>query len=318
MQAGRPIAFFSKALSEKHQKLLVYERELLSMVAAIQKWRPYLIGNHFKVKKDHQSLRFLLEQRIFTPAQQKWISKLAGYDFKILYKKGNSNMAADALSRRNTVQTLSLNAILQGLSTDILTAIQQSWTRDEQLSAIINQLKMGTTLAKPYSWRNNQLHWKGKLVVGNDTELRTQLVKMIHTEPAGGHSGFQPTLHRLKAMYHWKGMGQTVKNIIQECDICQRNKYETQLLQAYCSPYPFQKEFGLPKSHGKNTILVVVDHLSKYAHFLALTHPYTAALVAQIYLDNVYKLHDMPEKLICDRDAVFLSLFGWNYSSSLR
>ncbi|PKA64689.1 putative mitochondrial protein [Apostasia shenzhenica] len=319
MQAGRPIAFFSKALSEKHQKLPVYERELLAMVAAIQKWRPYLIDNHFKVKTDHQSLRFLLEQRISTPAQQKWISKLAGYDFEILYKKGNSNTAADALSRRNTMQTLSLNAILQGLSTDILQAIQQSWTKDEQLSAIINQLKMRTTLAKPYSWRNNQLHWKGKLAVGNDMELRTQLVKMIHTEPAGGHSGFQPTLHRLKEMYHWKGMGQTVKNIIRECDICQRNKYETTAPAGLLQPLPIPERIwtdvsldfieGLPKSHGKNAILVVVDHLSKYAHFLALTHPYTAALVAQIYLDNVYKLHGMPEKLICDRDAVFLSRF---------
>lgn len=64
---------------------------------------------------------------------------------------------------------------------------------------------------------------------------------------------------------------------------------------------------GLPKSFGKDTILVVVDKLTKYCHLVALSHPYTAPTVAQSVLDNVVKLHGVPNAIIFDRDPVFVS-----------
>ena len=66
---------------------------------------------------------------------------------------------------------------------------------------------------------------------------------------------------------------------------------------------------GLPKSRGKDTILAVVDRLSKYAHFLPLSHPLTAITVAQLYFDNVFKLHGVPKTIANDRDKVFISQF---------
>lgn len=66
---------------------------------------------------------------------------------------------------------------------------------------------------------------------------------------------------------------------------------------------------GLPKSRAVDCILVVVDRFSKYSHFLALAHPFTAAKVAQIFLDNVYKLHGMPDNIVSDRDRIFTSNF---------
>ena len=66
---------------------------------------------------------------------------------------------------------------------------------------------------------------------------------------------------------------------------------------------------GLPASKGKTTIYVVVDRLSKYAHFIPISHPYTAISVAHVFFDNVFKLHGMPQSVVSDRDPTFTSLF---------
>jgi hypothetical protein len=99
MQTKQPIAFLRKALKGRALLLSTYEKELLSFVTAIQHWHPYLLGNTFTVGTDHQALKFLLEQKIGTPSQQRWLSKLIGYDFIIEYKSGSDNCVADALSR---------------------------------------------------------------------------------------------------------------------------------------------------------------------------------------------------------------------------
>jgi hypothetical protein len=100
MQGSRSIAFFSKALKGKALHMSTYEKELFALVSAIQKWRPYLLGQSFVVKTDQQSLKILLQQKVGTPFQQKWISKLLGYDFVVEYKKGVENRVANALSRK--------------------------------------------------------------------------------------------------------------------------------------------------------------------------------------------------------------------------
>jgi IS30 family transposase len=66
---------------------------------------------------------------------------------------------------------------------------------------------------------------------------------------------------------------------------------------------------GLPKLGNKSVIMVVVDRLSKYAHFCALPHPFTASMVAQSFMDQVFKLHGMPHSIVSDRDPTFTSNF---------
>lgn len=66
---------------------------------------------------------------------------------------------------------------------------------------------------------------------------------------------------------------------------------------------------GLRLSFGNSVILVVIDKLSKAAHFIPLSHPYTTLTISQSFLDNVYKLHRLPRTIVSDRDMVFLSDF---------
>lgn len=66
---------------------------------------------------------------------------------------------------------------------------------------------------------------------------------------------------------------------------------------------------GLPKSNGKEVILAVVYRLLKYGHFLALAHPHTTPSVAQVFVDEVYRLHGLPNNIASDWDPIFISTF---------
>lgn len=105
-QDNHPIEFLSKPLAPKQQSFSVYDKEMLAVVFAIQKWHSYLIGHHFTILTDHQTLKYFLDQCITTPAQQKWLLKLFGYNYTLAYRSGPSNTAADALSRRPELLSL--------------------------------------------------------------------------------------------------------------------------------------------------------------------------------------------------------------------
>ena len=110
-------------------------------------------------------------------------------------------------------------------------------------------------------------------------------------------------------------MKQDIRNFIIECDVCQQNKGETVKSPGTLQPLPIPPfiwkdisiDFitGLPKLGNKSVIMVVVDRLSKYAHFCALQHPFTTSTVAQIFMDQVFKIHGMLHSIISDHDPTF-------------
>jgi hypothetical protein len=67
---------------------------------------------------------------------------------------------------------------------------------------------------------------------------------------------------------------------------------------------------GLPKSNKFNSILVVIDKFTKFGHFIHVKHPFTTSSIAQVFMDNVYKNHGLPQVIISDRDKIFISNFG--------
>ncbi|GMY32311.1 Transposon Tf2-2 polyprotein [Fagus crenata] len=115
------------------------------------------------------------------------------------------------------------------------------------------------------------------------------------------------------------GMKTRVKEFIRQCDICQRHKVDNLSPAGLLQPLPIPTQVwsdismdfidGLPTSQGKTTIFVVVDRLSKYAHFIPISHPYTAASVAQVFFEQIFRLHGMPQSIVCDRDVTFTSVF---------
>ena len=123
-------------------------------------------------------------------------------------------------------------------------------------------------------------------------------------------------------------MKQNVEKFIAECPICQREKHETCLQPGLLDPLPIadmvwqhiSMDFveGLPKSQGKDVIMVVVDRFTKYSHFIPMAHPYSVLLVAQKFVDHIIRLHGPPKIIISDRDRIFTSKLWKDIFTALK
>ena len=313
MQEGRPIAYMSQVLSDRAQNKSVYERELMAIVLAVQKWRHYLMGQQFIVHTDQRSLKYLLDQRVVGMDQQKWLTKLLGFDFVIKYKAGAENRVADALSRK--LQYAAISTISFGDWAELEAEVQA----DARLRGIIQDLLQDAGSHAGFELKRGRLHYKGRLVIAKDSAKIPQILQEFHDSSTGGHSGFFRTYKRISGLLYWEGMKGQIQNYIKECDVCQRNKAQTLSPAGLLQPLPIPgntwtdvaMDFigGLPKAMGVDTIMVVIDRMTKYAHFCPLTHPYTAKEVANAFVKEVVRLHGFPNTIVSDRDRVFMSTF---------
>lgn len=114
-------------------------------------------------------------------------------------------------------------------------------------------------------------------------------------------------------------MKETVNQYVESYEVCQRNKGENVHYPGLLQPLPITDQAwrhisldfieGLPKFRGKDVILVMVDRMTKFAHFITLSHPYTAPKVARKFLKRVHSLHEFPDSIFSDRERIFLSHF---------
>jgi hypothetical protein len=131
-------------------------------------------------------------------------------------------------------------------------------------------------------------------------ELQNKLISACHSSVVGGHSGMHVTYRRKKQLFAWRGMKVAVQKFVQTCLVCQMIKPDRTknpgLLQPLLVPegawQTVTMDFveGLLQSNHANCIMVVVDKFTKYAHFVASKHPYTAASVAKLFIDQIYRL----------------------------
>jgi hypothetical protein len=326
MQEGRPLAFESRPLKGRDLHKPIYEKEMMAILHALKKWCPYLIGRHFKVKTDHDSLKYFLEQRLSSEEQQKWVTKILGYDFEIVYKKGKQNVVADALSRKDEDVEAFLCAI-SIIQPDWIIEARDEWKNDEKVWTLIQRLQQDSSASDTFTWKNDSLWYKDRLYLCKNSQLKQKVLLELHTSLIGGHSGFLKTYHRVKKDFFWDGLKTDVQRFVAECVVCQQNKVETiktpGILQPLSIPSQRWEEVsmdfitGLPKSEGKSVIMVIVDRLTKYAHFCALSHPFKASTVATAFMETVQKLHGSPKIIVSDRDPIFTGHFWTELFSCL-
>ena len=164
---------------------------MLAIFHVMDIWWPYLLGKHFQIKTDHQSLKYLLEQRLSSPKQKKWVTKLFLYDYNIIYKKGKDNVVADSLSRKYEDE-----GYIFSLSFIIL-----DWLHDPKSSHLIQQLQSNSPVSPGYSWLNDELRYKGHLYLSKHSKPKSTILSELHATPTFGHSGFTKTYDRVKRSF---------------------------------------------------------------------------------------------------------------------
>jgi len=194
------------------------------------------LNTHFIIRTDHKSQQYILSQRLTTTFQQKWLVKLMEFDFTIEFKQGRENCAADALSRLEAVDCQAMTPIIPESNT--LNRIIDSWQADPDIKKLIQDLKTVACSHKHHTWHHNELRRKGRLVVGKDAALRTDLLQWIHVGPTSGHSGQEATLKRLKSVVYWRGMTKDVKMFVLNCEVCQKCEYDKSTYLGLLQPLP--------------------------------------------------------------------------------
>jgi hypothetical protein len=144
MQEGRPLAFEIRPLKVKDLHKPIYEKEMMEIPHSLKKWHPYLIGRHFKVKTYHYSLKYFLEQRLSLEEQQKWVTKILGYDIEIVYKKAKKNVVADALSRKDEYVEAFL-CVISIFHPDWIIEARDEWKNDEKVWTLIQRLQQDSS-----------------------------------------------------------------------------------------------------------------------------------------------------------------------------
>jgi Integrase core domain/Integrase zinc binding domain len=127
------------------------------------------------------------------------------------------------------------------------------------------------------------------------------------------------TYHRIKQLFYWPKLKDDVISYVQACVNYQMTKPEHSHVPGLLQPLPIPDlpwssvgmDFitGLPKLDGKEVIMVIVDRFTKFAHFIPLSHPYSAHDVASSFFEHIYTLHGLPTSIITDRDPIFTSKF---------
>lgn len=260
-------------------------------------------------------MRGLTDQAIQTPEQQKWLHKLLGYDFSIEYKPGKENIVVDYLSR-------SFFMAWSQPQLSILSNLREAILVDPKLKAIVDLCITNHPPNPNYSVHDHLLFWKGRLVLPADHEIVQKILHEFHSSMLGGHAGFARTLARISAQFFWHGMNRDIKAYVQNCLTCQQAKTEATLPAGLLQPLPIPDQIwediamdfitGLPSSGGYTVILVVIDRLSKYAHFSPLKANYSSKVVAETFMKFVVKLHGFPKTIVLDRDKIFTSQF-WQH-----
>ena len=273
--------------------------------------------------------------------QASWSLLLAQFDFVMHHRKtmGKSNTLSQRLDHSSGAKdndnmillTLDFFAIraLEGLKMlgeekDILKEIQhetESRSKEEVVVKAIKELmKSSTKLVKSLEWSldNGILYHRGKVYVPN-SDLRCHISTLCHDSKIAGHVGRWKTLELVFRNYWWPQMSRYIGRYVSTCDMCLCTKasWQSPVGELHLLPIPnapwdtISVDFivELLESEGEDTVMVVVDSVTKHGHFVDTVTMLSAAGMARLYVQHIWKHHSLPKKAVSDRGLQFIAEF---------
>ncbi|KAL0440178.1 UNVERIFIED_CONTAM: Transposon Tf2-11 polyprotein [Sesamum latifolium] len=325
MQHGRVIAYASRQLRPHELNYPTHDLELAAIVHALKIWRQYLYGETFQIFTDHKSLKYITTQKELNLRQRRWIELLKDYDCTIDYHPGKANVVADALSRKAVEQFVGMICYkveyltaLRAMNVNfrlgdevILATIQvKPSLKDKVKDAQTKDPYLQKMKIKVQEGKNNQfvILEDGTLVNGkrvcvpNVEELKTEIMHEAHYAPYAMHPGSTKMYRDLKPYYWWSKMKKDVAEFVARCLTCQQVKAEHQAPAGKLQPLTIPEwkweritmdfVIGLPRTFRKHdAIWVIVDRLTKSAHFLPIQQNDSLDKLAELYISEIVRLH---------------------------
>ncbi|GKB21341.1 putative reverse transcriptase domain-containing protein [Tanacetum coccineum] len=306
------IAYASRQLKIHEKNYTTQDLELGVVVFSLKTWRHYLYGTKCVVFTDHKSLQHILDQKELNMRQRRWLELLSDYDCEIRYHPRKANVVADALSRKERLKPLRVRALVLTISLNLPVQILEAQVEarkeenygTEDLCGMIKKLEPradGTLCLNGRSW----IPCRGN--------LRELIMHESHKSKYSVHPGSDKMYQDLKKLYWWPNMKAEIATYVSKCLTCAKVKAECQkpsglLVQPVIPVWKWENitmDFvtKLPKtSTGQDTIWVIVDRLTKSAHFLPMKETDSMEKLTRQYLKEVVSRHGVPVLIISDRD----------------